>query len=36
MSAAIVRRTDTAFVVQLEVPDKDSMLDASAWMAPAC
>jgi hypothetical protein len=28
MAAAIVRRTDTGFVVQVEVPYKDSMLDA--------
>lgn len=28
MNAAIVRRTDTGFTVQLEVPYKDSMLEA--------
>ena len=28
MAAAIVRRTDSAFVVQVEVPYRDSMLDA--------
>jgi hypothetical protein len=35
MAAAIVRRTDTAFVVQVEVPYRDSMLEAEGAILAA-
>jgi hypothetical protein len=35
MAAAVVRRTDTGFVLQVEVPYRDSMLDAEGAILDA-